>query len=92
MEQLFAPFYVGQKVIGNPAYPRMVRNGKIYTITNCHLSINPANGTGPYWYVGATDCKHDWLAPYLFLPIKEDFISISLEEILKEETQLISSN
>lgn len=66
-----APFYVGQKVVGNPDYPHMVRNGKIYTITSCHLSINPANGTGPYWYVGVDANGHDWLAPYLFLPIQE---------------------
>ena len=90
----YAPFYVGQKVIGNPAYPHMVRNGLIYTITSCRLSINPSNGTGPYWYVGVSGeiPDHDWLAPYIFLPIQK-FSVMTFSEIKEVETkQLLLNN
>lgn len=81
----YAPFYVGQKVIGNPAYPHMVRSGKIYTITKVHFSINPSNGTGPYWYIGIPEPEgHDWLAPYIFLPL-EEMERVAFSKIIEEQ-------
>lgn len=92
----FPPFYVGQKVVGSSfasEHRSKIKKGHPYTITHCHLSINPANGTGPYWYVGYDGVEsHAWLTPKLFDPIIENFQSISLEKILEEETKLISVN
>lgn len=80
----FLPFYAGQKVIAVDAYPQSkFKNGEIYIVSSCHLSINPANGKGPFAYVGIIG-HHDWLRPSIFAPYLELKASImTFEQIQK---------
>lgn len=90
----FPPFYVGQRVVGsNSVLPgSRVKKGHPYTITHVHLSVHPADGIA-YWYVGYDGiASNAWLTPRLFTPIKEEFIEITLSEVLEEETKLVSVN
>lgn len=93
-EKGFAPFYEGQRVLAVDALPgSSIKNGQQYIVSDCHYSPsnNPiANGKW-FWYVGIIGF-HRWLRPGIFAPIEENFQSISLSEILKEETKLIGTN
>lgn len=94
MENNLAPFYVGQKVVGSEYAGQVrgrIKKGQPYTIASCHLSINPANGTGPYWYVGAAEDPQGmdgngrgWISPKLFSPIQENPI-MTFDEIKQNE-------
>lgn len=79
------PFYIGQKVIGSGTVHPLskIKKGQPYVISHCHYSINPANGTGPYWYIGI-EGHHDWLAPRLVVPIIEEFKKITFEKITED--------
>lgn len=87
-----APFYVGQKVLGSDRVPALskVKKGHPYVISHCEYKMNRVNGLW-FWYVGIPG-HHDWLAPYLFVPVEEKFEPITLEKILEEETKLINAN
>lgn len=92
------PFYVGQKVVGNPTNVNSrIKKGAIYTIRLCHYSEsgNPISPKGAkYWYVGVNEfADHDWMAPYLFLPLQvHNFPLISLTKVLEKEKQLLNAN
>lgn len=90
-----APFYIGQKVVGsNRVLPSSrIKKGAPYVIRVCECMINPANGLGPFWYVGVEEFPdHDWLAPYLFVPIQEASI-MTFSEIRKvEENEVLINN
>lgn len=75
------PFYGGQKVILDPQLSdnnRGFKHGVTYIISECVSNINPANGLGPFVYVGIVGhCNGaSWFAPYLFRPIEEIKASI----------------
>ena len=87
-----APFYVGQKVVGsNKVLPTSrIKKGHPYRIRVCFQSINPANGLGPFWYVGVDEWPEaDWLGPHLFSPIEEAKLPLmtfsEIKESVKEE-------
>lgn len=82
-----APFYSGQKVVGSDkVLPKSrIKKGHPYTIRVCHNSINPANGLGPFWYVGVNEFPdHDWLGPHLFSPIEEMKLPLMTFSEIKE--------
>ena len=87
-----APFYIGQKVVASKYAESLgpgcrIKKGFTYVITGCHFSINPANGTGPYWYVGY-DGSAPYLSPKLFSPYQEmRFPSLTFEQIKKYEVK-----
>lgn len=90
-----APFYSGQKVIGSDKVlpTSRIKKGHPYRIRICYSSINPANGLGPFWYVGVEEWpEHNWLGPHLFSPIEEcklPLMSFSkIVEVEKEELLL----
>lgn len=82
------PFYPGQKVILNPALPdkhRVLKHGITYIISECVSKINPANGMGPFIYIGIVGVNNgqSWLSPKLVVPIEWLEASImSFEQIL----------
>ncbi|HEY5391066.1 MAG TPA: hypothetical protein VIJ57_03040 [Hanamia sp.] len=86
----YSPFYIGQKVVGNPTNPKSsIIKGEIYTIRVCHYSpsMNPIANGQSFWYVGIDKwINHDWLSPKLFLPIQENCL-MTFEEIKKVETK-----
>lgn len=67
-------FYVGEQVLCVDALPgASVKNGNVYTVYSCECRINPANGLGPFCYVGVEGHgvkTHDWLTPRLFRSIE----------------------
>jgi len=66
-------FKVGGLCIAVDAHPKScIKNGLIYRVYSYEERINPANGLGPFWYIGVErgDFKsHDWLTPRLFRPL-----------------------
>lgn len=80
----FLPFYAGQRVIAVDAMPESrIKNGQVYTVSCCHSSINPANGKGPFIYVGIVG-HHDWIRPGIFAPYEELTASIMTFEQIQE--------
>lgn len=83
-----APFYVGETVIAVDALPGShIKNGLLYCVYSCECRINPANGLGPFWYVGVEreDYRsHDWLTPRLFASIDTPQLMV-FERISKEQ-------
>lgn len=83
------PFYTGQKVILDPSisdYKRHFKHGITYVIAECVSKINPANGLGPFVYVGIVGhCNGaSWFSPKLFVPIEELEASIMTFEQIKQ--------
>lgn len=76
-------FYVGEQVIAVDALPgACVQNGKVYTVYSCECRINPANGLGPFCYVGVQGHgvkTHNWLRPTIFRSIERP-ISMTFEK------------
>lgn len=90
----FAPFYAGQEVVAVDAMPTSdFKNGTDYIIHSCHYSINPANGLGPFWYVGivgfATWRGLGWYRPGIFAPKQTIFKEVAFEI---EKPEVISAN
>lgn len=87
------PFYVGETVVAVDAKPQSeIKNGKMYRVYSCECRINPANGLGPFWYVGveSNDYRsHDWLTPKLFASIDTPTLMV-FEKI--NESQPIHAN
>jgi hypothetical protein len=77
-------FYVGEQVICVDALPgAIVKNGNVYTVYSCKCHINPANGTGPYCYVGVQGHgikTHDSITPRIFRSIEKPII-MSFEKV-----------
>lgn len=67
-------FYIGEQVVCVLAMPgATVKNGLVYTVYSCEWRINPANGLGPFEYVGVQGHgikTHDWITPKLFRSIE----------------------
>jgi len=85
-----APFHTGQKVVGSDkVHPNSrVKKGHPYTIKVCHSSINPANGLGPFWYVGVHELPgNDWTAPWLYSPIEECKMPLMTFSEIKESVE-----
>jgi len=87
------PFYAGQKVILNPNLSdknRGFKHGVTYIISECVSKINPANGLGPFVYVGVVGhCNGaSWFSPELFIPIEELKASIMTFEQIQETQPL----
>lgn len=83
------PFYAGQKVILHPDLSDKNRNckhGITYIISECVSKINPANGLGPFIYVGIVGIHNgqSWLSPTLFVPIEELEASIMTFEQIQQ--------
>lgn len=83
----FLPFYAGQKVIAVDAIPgSKFINGQKYTVSSCVSRINPANGMGPFTYVGivghADGGAH--FRPSIFAPYEELTASIMTFEQIQE--------
>jgi len=89
----YAPFYVGQKVIGSDFAGEVgsgIKKGKQYIITACHYSYC-SNGNNFYWYCGIShNPRENWLTPKLFSPIEENFQAITFEKI--NELEVVSEN
>lgn len=83
------PFYAGQKVILDPKltdHNRNMKHGVTYVISECVSKINPANGKGPFVYIGIVGINNgsSWLSPKLVVPIEEIKASImTFEQIQK---------
>jgi len=92
------PFYAGQKVILCPNLSdknRGFKHGIIYTVSECISKMNPANGRGPFVYVGIVGYRGgaSWFSPRLFMPIEEIEASImSFKEIKQTEPMEILFN
>lgn len=89
----FPPFYVGQHVVGSDYCPQgsAIKKGQQYIISS--LKWENCNTAKRYcWYVGVEGVDNNWMTPKLFTPIEEKFQSITLEKVLENETQPISSN
>lgn len=69
------PFYAGQKVILAPGLSNRshLKHGVTYIISECIGKINPANGLGPFVYIGIVGIHNgqSWLSPKLVVPIEE---------------------
>lgn len=81
----FAPFYVGQEIVAVNAHPvsRFI-NGNDYICAAIEYKINPANGLGPFWYIGIVGHEKGaaWFAPRIFAPKQSvEWISFSEVEI-----------
>lgn len=81
------PFKIGEIVICVNAAPKaMVKNGLLYRVYSCESRINPANGKGPFWYVGVERegyKSHDWVTPKLFASIDQPTL-MQFEKINEE--------
>jgi hypothetical protein len=90
MEIKHQPFYVGETVIAVNALPKSeIKNGTLYVVYSCECRINPANGLGPFWYVGVeTDGykSHAGITPRLFASIERP--SLMVFEKINESTPI----
>lgn len=71
MDNNYAPFYAGQEVVAVNAAPgSKFKNGQDYIVAAIEYKINPANGTGPYWYIGIVGYNNGeaWYNPAIFAP------------------------
>lgn len=87
------PFYAGQKVILAPNlsdHNRTIKHGITYIISECIRKINPANGLGPFIYIGIVGIHNGaaWLSPKLVMPIEEIKASIMTFEQIKKHAPL----
>jgi len=94
---MIAPFYLGQKVVGSDKVHPLsrIKKGQPYVIRLCESRINPANGLGPFWYVGIEEWpEHDWLGPHLFSPLEEmKFPLMSFSKIREiEKVEVLGDN
>ena len=84
-------FYVGEQVLCVDALPgAIVKNGLVYTVYSCECRINPANGFGPFCYVGVEGHgikSHDWITPRLLRSIERPFLMT-----FEEATDYIHAN
>lgn len=83
MEHNYAPFYVGQEVVAVDALPKSAfKNGQDYIVAAIEYKINPANGTGPYWYIGIVGHANGeaWFRPGIFAP-KQTVQFLKFEQI-----------
>lgn len=85
----YAPFYAGQEVVAVDAVPgSRFKNGQDYVVSACECKINPANGKGPFWYVGIVGHANGdaWFRPAIFAP------KISAAQFIEYEKVEISVN
>lgn len=71
MENNYAPFYAGQEVVAVDALPGSAfKNGQDYIVSAIEYKINPANGLGPFWYIGIQGFNNGeaWYRPSIFAP------------------------
>lgn len=81
------PFYAGQKVIAVDASPQSkFKNGITYIVSDCVSMINPANGLGPFVYVGIVGHANGgtYFRPSIFAPYEELKASIMTFEQIQE--------
>lgn len=86
-QDFFAPFYAGQRVVAcHPHVGSAFINGNEYTIAACEYKINPANGKGPFWYVGIEGHKDGlcWFNPKLFVPYTPPMKEVTFEKIVEQ--------
>lgn len=82
---IYAPFYAGQEVVAVNAHPKSkFKNGQEYIVATIEYKINPANGTGPYWYIGLVGHNNGeaWYNPRIFAPKqKVEFVKFETIEM-----------
>lgn len=87
------PFYIGETVIAVDAIKgSVIKNGLIYRVYSCNFLINPANGLGPFWYVGVERegfKSHDSLRPSIFRSIDKPVLMVF--EKLTEQIPIIAN-
>jgi len=87
------PFKVGKKVVGSDKAPQgsRVKKGVQYTITKCFYAYCKGKY---YWYIGLCiqGANDGWLWPGLGDAVDEQFISITLSEVLEYETKFVGAN
>lgn len=93
------PFYAGQKVILHPDLPdhnRYLKHGITYTISECVSKINPANGLGPFIYIGIVGLHNgqSCLSPKLVIAVEYFGASImTFEQIqISEPLEVLINN
>jgi hypothetical protein len=82
-EHNYAPFYAGQEVVAVKAVEgSRFKNGNDYVVSAIEYKINPANGTGPYWYIGIVGHNNGeaWFDPKIFAP-KQTVQFVKFEQI-----------
>jgi len=86
---MILPFYAGQKVALALEWDdtfRYFKHGVVYTISECVSKINPANGLGPFVYVGIVGhCNGgSYFTPKLFVPVEYFEASIMTFEKIQD--------
>ena len=86
-ESILPMFYAGQEVIAVNAHPKSAfKNGQLYIVSAFEYKINPANGTGPYWYIGIVGHANGeaWFHPGIFAPKIPPLQVVTFEKITNE--------
>lgn len=90
---LLSPFYVGQEVVAVDALlGSKFINGQDYIVSVIEYKINPANGKGPFWYIGIVGHADGgaYFRPSIFAPKIPPMKEVTFDKITEENP--ISTN